>query len=147
MPRQVRGHDAALIFSARHNSFGLAARIAAPAPLPGAPPQSIRQNPTGVGPVTAETRGRPYCLIALSLLLSACASEPKVVYKRVEVPIPVRAKAPPELMRCTKNLPVPVFEDCATGYVCLNADQQESLVILLDRLDRCLSGWEEWAKP
>lgn len=85
--------------------------------------------------------------VALSCCCSACAlwggsERPPVV---VKVPVAVRAEPPVELLRCTNNLPRPVFKNCS-GESCLNEREEARLRELLYRLMSCERGWQAWTQ-
>ncbi len=90
-------------------------------------------------------------LIALLILLPACAAQPPqviehTVVQTVDVPVLTKETAPDELMTCGSNLPAPAVVD-APGGLQIPDNQVDALTGLIGNLAKCITAWRVWASP
>lgn len=86
----------------------------------------------------------------IALTLAGCELLPtrtKVEVQRVNVPVPVRAVPPAELVKCGDNLQPPMFDaaDDPRFSVALTPVQEDVLREFIIGLDACRHGWRAWA--
>lgn len=89
-------------------------------------------------------------VVALSLLLLAgCATEPRVVVRTQEVRVPVyqQAVAPEVLLSCGHSIPDFKFYPAPDNGATLVATDQDKFRSWVDRKDRCIKAWAQWASP
>ena len=89
-------------------------------------------------------------LLALALLLPACASDPKVVTRtvRVDVPVVTKATPPPELASRYRPDPMPIFvaPDDPSARASLTAEGIDALWVLIADLVARDAAWRAWAE-
>jgi hypothetical protein len=87
-----------------------------------------------------------------AVMMSACTPitpAPRVVYREVRVPVPVKATPSGELVTCADKLPHPVFvavppeSGASSG---LTPEGEVLLRELIDRPLRCIDAWKAWSR-
>ena len=92
-----------------------------------------------------------FLTLTAAMLLSACATKqpvPVVKTVRVDVPVPVRERAPAELLACGEQKP---------GFRFYSPDRESTDVLILEKDQpafrawvnekvRCIAAWQEWGR-
>lgn len=85
--------------------------------------------------------------LTLLLVVGGCAAVeqvPVVKTVTIEKQVPVKAKAPAELVACGKDKPDFRFYESQNGDAALKSDDQKKLMNWVDKKDNCISAWGEW---
>lgn len=73
----------------------------------------------------------------------------RVDIQRVEVPVPVQAAAPAELLQCQARGPFPVFlpPDDPAASSCVSQEGELRMRNLIETERACRMGWQAWGQP